>query len=226
MSDIARTTPTIKALSLYLVGSISMSFLSEFPKLRYLEINGYTSDRYDPLPLGEQQTEPIRCPALRTFRLFQMTLVGFFNFFALCPQVESILLDDVKLVHAPSTMTFANLRHLDVSACFSVKPTLLHIFAHSPLLEHVRLTHMADIDDEVMRVLCQRATRLRKLELDQCVALSDTSGEYIIEHCAAMEELRLYLNRLSPAMMQRLQRTRNIRVWFSYNVPPLEIMEF
>ncbi|XP_039453455.1 uncharacterized protein LOC120432329 [Culex pipiens pallens] len=226
LSDIAKTTPTIKALSLYLVGSISMSFLSEFPKLRHLEINGYTSDRYDLLPLGEQQTEPIRCPALRTFRLFQMTLVGFFSFFALCPQIESILLDDVKLVHAPSTMTFTNLRHLDVSACFSVKPTLLHIFAHSPLLEHVRLTHMAEIDDELMRVLCQRATRLRKLELDQCVTLSDTSGEYIIEHCAALEELRLYLNRLSPVMMQRLQRTRNIRVWFSYNVQPLEIMEF
>lgn len=196
-----------------------MSFLSEFPRLRFLEINGYTSDQYDPLPLGEQQTEPVRCPALRTFRMFQMTFVGFFDFFDLCPQVESILLDDVKLVHAPSTMTFANLRHLDISGCFSVKPILMYCFAHSPLLEHVRLTHMAAIDDEIMLVLCQRATRLRKLELDQCVALTDTSGEYIIEHCAAMEELRLYLlNRLSPAMMQRLQRTRNIRVWFSYNV--------
>ncbi|XP_038122890.1 uncharacterized protein LOC6038503 [Culex quinquefasciatus] len=208
LKRIAELTPKIRVLELHPVCIMNLQYLNSFQQLEFLKVHGNN--------LGNDPIHDVLFhPRLKELHLRSVHLVHFLYYLQQCTLLEHIQLEDCRFenrIIAPTT--FPNLRNLALHYCNVDRKVLLFIFNGSPRLEQVRLSRMDHVDDQVVEVLCRRATGLWKLELNQ-VGVTDIGGMCIIQYAHSLEELRLIETECSMHVIEILQRTRNLRVRFS-----------
>ncbi|KAL9695075.1 hypothetical protein quinque_014360 [Culex quinquefasciatus] len=214
LGRIAELAPKLRVLVLHPTCIMNLHCLNCFQQLEILEVHGYN--------LG---SSPIRDgllhPRLKKLHLRSVHLERFIEYLQQCTLLEHIQLEDCRFGNRViASTTFPNLRTLALNNCNVDQQVLLFLFNGCPRLEQVRLSRMAHVDNQVVHVLCRRATELRKLELKK-VGVTDNGCMYIIRYATSLEELRLLETTCSLHVLGILQETRNLRVWFSVSKAPV-----
>ncbi|KAL9695073.1 hypothetical protein quinque_014358 [Culex quinquefasciatus] len=214
LGRIAELAPKLRVLVLHPTCIMNLHCLNCFQQLEFLEVHGYN--------LG---SSPIRDglfhPRLKKLHLRSVHLERFIEYLQQCTLLEHIQLEDCRFGNRViASTTFPNLRTLALNNCNVDQQVLLFLFNGCPRLEQVRLSRMAHVDNQVVHVLCRRATELRKLELKE-VGVTDNGCMYIIRYATSLEELRLLETTCSLHVLGILQETRNLRVWFSVPKAPV-----